>query len=84
MKQYIYKCVPVPSIIDTGNKGKSLHSKAVSTYESLINDAANGGWELSNIDTVTSYQQPGCLAGFFGGKEETVTFKMLVFRKEKE
>ena len=84
MKNYIYKCVPVPSTIDTGKKGKSLHSHAVSTYETLINDAASGGWELSNIDTVTSHQKPGCLPGLFGSKSETITFKMLVFRKDAE
>ena len=83
MKHYDYKCVPVPSVIDTGKKGKDLHGQAVSTYENIINKAAEGGWELSNIDTVTSAQQPGCLSGLFGGKAETITFKMLVFKKEK-
>lgn len=82
MANYTYKCVPVPSIIETGKKGKDLHGQAVSTYESIINQAAKGGWELVNIDTVSSAQKPGCLSGLFGSKEEIVTFKMLVFRKE--
>ena len=82
MKNYVYKCVPVPSIINTGKKGKDMHNEAVKTYESIINQAAEGGWELSNIDTVTSSQQPGCLSGLFGGKAEIITFKILVFRKE--
>ena len=82
MKNYTYKCVPVPSVIDTGKKGKALHSEAVLTYESIINQSAAGGWELINIDTVSSAQQPGCFSGLFGGKAEIITFKMLVFRKE--
>jgi hypothetical protein len=83
MTNYTYKCVPVPSIIDTGKKGKALHEQAVTTYESIINGAAEGGWELVNIDTVSSSQKTGCLSGLLGGKDEIVTFKMLVFRKEK-
>ncbi len=83
MSNYTYKCVPVPSVIDTGKKGKALHGHAVSTYESIINQAAQGGWELTTIDDVSSSQKPGCLGVFFGGKEEVVTFKMLIFRKEK-
>ena len=82
MANYSYKCVPVPSVIETGKTGKDLHSKAVETYESIINDAAQGGWELVNIDTVSSAQKPGCLGGLSGGKEEIMTFKILVFKKE--
>ncbi|GHS85240.1 hypothetical protein FACS1894201_04710 [Bacteroidia bacterium] len=81
MSNFIYKCVPVPDVVHTGRKGKDLHSHAVSTYEKIINDAASDGWELVNIDTVTSVQQPGCLAGLFGSKAETVEFKLLVFKK---
>jgi hypothetical protein len=81
MSNFTYKCVPVPDVIHTGKKGKDLHSYAVSSYEKIINDASSGGWELVNIDTVTSVQQPGCLAGLFGSKAEAVTFKLLVFKK---
>lgn len=83
MANYTYKCVPVPSVIDTGQKGKALHEQAVITYESIINQAAEGGWELVNIDTVSSAQKPGCLSALLGSKGEVVTFKMLVFKKEK-
>jgi hypothetical protein len=81
MSNFSYKCVPVPDVVITGKKGKDLHAQAVSTYEKIINDAASGGWELVNIDTITSYQQPGCFAGLFGSKPEAVTFKLLVFKK---
>lgn len=81
MSNFSYKCIPVPSVIETGKKGKDLHTYAVNTYEKIINEASSGGWELVNIDTVSSVQQPGCLAGLFGSKPETVTFKLLVFKK---
>ncbi|HET6226211.1 MAG TPA: DUF4177 domain-containing protein [Bacteroidia bacterium] len=82
MKEYQYKCVPVPSIIETGEKGKAFHSDAVKEYEKIINEGAKGGWELVNIDNVSSKQKPGCWDGLFGGKSEVLTIKMLVYRKE--
>jgi len=81
MANFAYKAVPVPSVIDTGKTGKDLHTFAVNTYEKIINNAAQGGWELVNIDTVTSVQQPGCIAGLLGSKAEAVTFKLLIFKK---
>lgn len=83
MKNYEYKCVPVPSMINTGQKGKGLHADAIATYEKILNKAAEGGWELSNIDVISSTQQPGCMSGLFGGKAEVISFKMLVFKREK-
>lgn len=81
MANFTYKCVPVPDVINTGKTGKDLHSYAVTSYEKIINDSSSGGWELVNIDTVTSVQQPGCLAGLLGAKAQSVTFKLLVFKK---
>ncbi len=81
MSNFTYKCVSVPDVINTGKTGKDLHSQAVSTYEKIINEAASGGWEFVNIDTVSSMQQPGCLAGLMGQKAQSVTFKLLVFKK---
>ena len=46
MAHYTYKCVPVPTIVNTGQVGKDSHSAAVMTYEKIINNAANDGWEL--------------------------------------
>ncbi len=82
MKQYVYKCVPVPETVNTGKKGKDPHTAAVLVYQDLINESAKDGWELDMIDEITSFQSPGCLSGLFGSKEEIVTFKMLVFKKE--
>lgn len=77
MSNFTYKCVPVPETFNTGKKS----TEAVSAYERIINGAAEGGWELVSIDTVTSVQQPGCLSGLFGSKPQESTLKILVFRK---
>jgi len=86
MSNYIYKCIPVPTIIDTGTTGKNMHENAVKSYESIINNIAKEGWELEKIDTVSSMQNPGCLGqliGLFtgGAKSEIQTFKLLIFKK---
>ncbi len=80
MANFTYKCIPVPTVVNTGATGEDSHAQAVSTYQGIINNAADGGWELVNIDTITS-QQPGCFGSLFGRKAESVTFKLLVFKK---
>jgi len=79
MKEYTYKCVQVPSTINVGRAGQS---QAVSEYERIINEAAVGGWVLSNIDSVSTHQQTGCLGGLFGQTPIVTTYKLLVFKKE--
>ena len=81
MANFTYKCIPVPTVVNTGSTGEGSHAQAVSTYQGIINNAADGGWELVNIDTITSLQQPGCFAGLFGRKAESLTYKLLVFKK---
>lgn len=78
--QYRYKCVAVPTVMQTGTKGKKANEQAVTNYNTLINNAAEGGWELVLIDTVQSYQPPGCLMALLGGKATVTTFKLLVFK----
>ena len=39
MAQYSYKCVPVPTVLDTGKAGKDPHGAAVTAYEAIINNA---------------------------------------------
>lgn len=77
MKQFTYKCVRVPNSIEL--KGKFAESVAATEYEKIINDAAEGGWELSHIDSIVSVKPAGCLS--FSNPEKTVV-KMLIFRKE--
>ena len=81
MAEYDYKCVPVPKTLFTGKAGKDPHAAAVAAYEQIIKEAAKGGWELDCVDSVSSYQQPGCLGSLTGKKEEIVEYKLLVFRK---
>ena len=77
-----YKCVPVPESIFTGKTGKDSHSSAVSAYEQLIKNAAQGGWELDKIDSVESLQSPGyCAKLICKAPDIGVTYKLLVFKK---
>ena len=80
---YIYKCVTVPEIIDTGKVGKDAHDKAVAAYENIINENTANGWELFFIDSIVSHQNPGCLGTLLGKKGVDEIFKLLVYRKEK-
>ncbi len=82
MAIFTYKCVPVSDAFETGKIGMSSHLNAVGFYEKEINQASAGGWELVLIDEVTSVQHRGCLGSLFGKKDQAITFKMLVFRKE--
>ena len=89
-----YKCVAVPETFDTGKSGKGSHDAAVTAYEQIIKNAAQGGWELDHIDTVESRQNPGYCAAMIGmipiigplccgrkAEVQIVNFKMLIFRK---
>jgi len=82
MAEFDYKCIPVPRTLFTGKVGKDPHEAAVEVYESIIKNAAKGGWELDRVDTVSSYQKPGCFAALFGKKEEVVEYKLLIFKKQ--
>jgi len=92
--EWNYKCVAVPESIDTGKSGKDSHGAAVTAYEQLIKNAAQGGWELDQIDTVESRQKPGYCAAMIGaipiigplccGRKaeiQIVRYKMLIFKK---
>lgn len=77
MLKYTYKCIPVPTIIDTG---KNKHLDGIQTYEDKINQMALEGWELVLIDSIITKYNPGCLGSILGGKGETITHKFLVFK----
>ena len=40
MSNFIYKCIEVPSIINTGTTGKNTHENAIKSYESIINSVS--------------------------------------------
>jgi hypothetical protein len=86
--------VAVPETIDTGKSGEGSHNAAVSAYEQIIKNAAQGGWELDHVDTVESRQNPGYCAAMIGmipilgplccgrkAEVQIVKYKMLIFRK---
>lgn len=78
MTQYVYKCVNVPIGIYSGKVGKNSHTSVIKDYENIINTAASDGWELVQVDSITSVQQPGCGSN---KKTEEETFKLLIFKK---
>lgn len=88
MAQFKYKCVTVPELIKIGKK--DYHSEAVTEYEKIINESAEGGWEYVGVDTIESAFIQGCLkrilksipiVGAFIRGDEAVHFKVIVFRK---
>lgn len=75
-----YKTVAGPVGLTIGSKDS--YSKAVRMYAEIIDREAVGGWELDLIQQIPVTQQAGCIAALFGQKATTITFNMLVFKKE--
>ena len=75
-----YKTVAGPVGLTIGNKDS--YEKAVRMYADIIDREAVGGWELHLIQQIPVTQSPGCIAALLGAGPTTVTFNMLVFKKE--
>lgn len=75
-----YKTVAGPVGLTIGSKDS--YEKAVRMYADIIDREAVGGWELHLIQQIPVTQSVGCIAAIFGAKATTVTFNMLVFKKE--
>lgn len=75
-----YKTVAGPVGLTIGNRDS--YDKAVRSYADIIDREAVGGWELDLIQQIPVTQQAGCIAALLGQKATTITFNMLVFRKE--
>jgi len=75
-----YKCVPAPMQITINNK--SSYDGAVRSFADLINSEAVSGWKFHSMESIKVRQDPGCLAGLFGQRGETVEYNMLVFYNE--
>lgn len=75
-----YKTVAGPVGLTIGSKDS--YEKAVRMYADIIDREAVGGWELHLIQQIPVTQSVGCIAALFGARETTVTFNMLVFKKE--
>ena len=77
-ENYQYKCVQVPEIIIVDKKSKS---SGLEGYQNLINQEANGGWVLDNIDSFVVSVPSGCFGSLIGRKAQNSTVKILIFRK---
>lgn len=75
-----YKTVAGPVGLTIGSKDS--YEKAVRMYADIIDREAVGGWELHLIQQIPVTQSVGCIASIFGATATTVTFNMLVFKKE--
>jgi hypothetical protein len=75
-----YKCVPAPRELIIDKKGS--YDTAIRSFADLINKEAMDGWKYVSMENIAVSKQPGCLAGLFGQKSETIYFNMLVFVKE--
>lgn len=75
-----YKTVAGPVGLKIGSKDS--YDKAVRTYADIIEKEAVGGWELYLIQEIPVVKNNGCIASLMGNGTTTVTFNMLIFRKE--
>lgn len=75
-----YKCVPGPKNLMV-NRVEDMDG-AVVQFSDLINEHCRDGWDFFSLEEVSVTRQPGCLAAIFGAKEMTVTYNMLVFKKD--
>ena len=75
-----YKTVAGPVGLTIGSKDS--YEKAIRMYADIIDREAVGGWELHLIQQIPVIQSVGCIASLFWSKATTVTFNMLVFKKE--
>lgn len=75
-----YKTVagPVGLVIER----KDSYENAVKQYAGIIDKEAVGGWKLDCIQTIPVTKKAGCLPGITGHYAETISFNMLVFRKD--
>ena len=56
-------------------------SKAAEETQHLINLWVSKGWEYYRMESVPVYLSAGCLAVFFGAKQQTVYYPQLIFRR---
>lgn len=75
-----YKTVAGPIGLTIGSKDS--YESAVRSYADIIQREAVGGWELLLIQEIPVSKSNGCIAALMGNPTTTVTFNMLVFKKE--
>ena len=75
-----YKTVAGPVGLTIGSKDN--YETAVRSYADIIQREAVDGWELLLIQEIPVSKNNGCLQALMGHPTTTVTFNMLVFKKE--
>lgn len=78
---YRYKMVQIPPQITV--KAKEHRGNEAARYlQSLVNEAAEKGWEFYRVDTIGVATQPGCLARLFGARQTLIHYYVVTFRIE--
>ena len=75
---YEYSTMPFSPVVKAGPK---MHEQISQMMAQAINTASVQGWEYMHLETVTVFEQPGCLAVLGGGKMVARGYDMLVFRR---
>ncbi|MBX7219638.1 MAG: hypothetical protein K1Y36_06815 [Blastocatellia bacterium] len=70
--------VPFASIQPTN---ASAVVTAAKQLQDLINHHSLQGWEFYRMDSVSLYENPGCLAGLLGAKTTETRLDMVIFRR---
>ena len=76
---YEYKCVAAPKELII--KKQAEMDKAVAGFANIINNEAVQGWEFYSMEQIATTVPVGCLAAWFGKKEETTYSNMLISRR---
>ena len=79
--QYVYKMVQMPPNIEI-QEGTSTRGRAAGYLEGVVNEYARDGWEFFRVDQIGIRINPGCLAGMFGARADTVVYYVVTFRKQ--
>ena len=77
---YKYKMVQVPPNIEVQAKNQR-GNEAAAYLEEVVGTYAPMGWEFYRVDEIGVKVKPGCLAGFFGQKEDVTIYYVITFRK---
>lgn len=79
MKDYIYKCVPMPSKLEVTKHGNVTSTAAA--YEEIINEAVYDGWEFVTSIVTNTLSHGGTVNKMLGVHGEVMESNMLVFKK---
>ena len=75
---YEYQVIP---FIASARAGENTAAVAAQQFANLLATMETKGFEYYRMDHYSVVQAPGCLAGLFGAKHESVTYDVAIFRK---